>query len=105
MNEGISEDQWWVHALGTSPAPDFTPRVFSVKPAMVKKEPVNGHRMWTEYDPEKFSEVEYDVVPGMWDHEHCAICYAKIQEGDAYWQNSQRQILCPDCHAKFLQRG
>ncbi len=105
VSEQMSEEQWWVHALGAAPMRDFTSRVFTRKPAMVKKEPVNGHRMWTEYDPTRFSEEEYDLVPGMWDHEHCAICFAKIQEGDTYWQNSRRQILCPSCHEKFEKRG
>ena len=105
MSETMSEEQWWVHALGTAPVRDFTLRVFSVKPAMVKKEPVNGHRMWTEYDSAKYSEADYDLVPGMWDHEHCAICFGKIQEGDTYFQNSQKHILCPSCYKKFQERG
>lgn len=72
---------------------------------MVKKESVNGHRMWTEYDPDTFSEAEYEIVPGMWDHEHCAICWKRVQEGDPFWQNSEKHILCPSCHARFQKRG
>ena len=94
----------WRDALGSSPARDFTSRVFACKPAMVKKTLVNGHRMWTEYDPSKFSAEEYEIVPGMWDHEHCAICSAKIREGDSYWQNSEWHILCPRCHDTFEKR-
>jgi hypothetical protein len=99
------DEQVWRDALGNAPARDFASRVFVSKPAMVKKEPVNGHRMWTEYDPAKFSEEEYEMVPGMWDHEHCRVCWQKIQEGDTYWQNSQRQILCPSCYETFQKNG
>jgi hypothetical protein len=105
MSEAMSDEQWWVHALGRAPARDFTSHVFIPKAAMVSKQPVNGHRMWTEYDATKFTEEEYEIVPGMWDHEHCAICFADIREGDTYFQNSQRRILCPDCRAKFEKRG
>ena len=72
---------------------------------MVKKVTVNGHRMWTQYDPAKFSKAEYDIFEGMWDHEHCAVCWQKIQTGDPYWQNSQNFILCPVCHEKFQTRS
>lgn len=95
------DEKQWRDALGTQPARDFQLRVFYSAPAMVKKEPVNGHRMWSKYDPTKFSDAEYELMPGMWDHEHCAICWEKIGEGDAYWENSQKRILCPTCHAKF----
>jgi hypothetical protein len=97
--------QEWRDALGDTPARDFRRRIFSCSPAMVKKQPVNGHRMWTEYDPATFSDAEYDIVPGMWDHEHCSVCGEKIQEGDTFWQNSQKLILCLTCYAKFQKRA
>ena len=103
--EEESDEKQWRDALGNSPARDFTLQIFSCKPAMVKKEPVNGHRMWTQYDSSKFSEKEYEIVPGMWDHEHCSICWMKISEGDPFWQNSAKHILCPSCHAKFEKRA
>ena len=105
MSGDEHDQKVWRDALGDSPARDFTTRVFRPKPAMVKKELMNGHRMWTEYDPAKFSEEEYKLVPGMWDHEHCAICWATIQDGDTYWENSQKRILCSNCHAKFEAKG
>ena len=99
------DDKHWSDALGSSPARDFTSRLFTCKPAMVKKELVNGHREWTEYDPARFTPEEYEIVPGMWDHEHCAVCWQKIEEGDTYWENSHKDILCPACHAAFQNRG
>jgi hypothetical protein len=90
--------------LETAPARDFTSQIFSSAPAMVKKEPVNGLRIWTKYDPATFSDSEYEIVPGMWDHEHCSICWKKIQEGAPYWQNSQKHILCNACHDTFQRR-
>jgi hypothetical protein len=105
MIEEEFDDKHWQDALGSAPVLDFTSRVFTCKAAMVKKEPVNGHRIWTEYDPATFSEEEYEIIPGMWDHEHCAVCWARIQESDQYWENSERQILCPKCHAALQKRG
>ena len=72
---------------------------------MVKKDPVNGHRMWTPFDAATFSKEEYDVVEGMWDHEHCAVCGERIESGNLYWLNSQNFILCPACHEVFQKRG
>jgi hypothetical protein len=98
------EEQNWRDALGTAPKRDFTQRVFACTPAMVKKELVKGARMWSQYDPAKFTKEEYDIVEGMWDHEHCAVCWHRILTGDTYWQNSQNFILCPGCHEKFQKR-
>jgi hypothetical protein len=99
------EEGNWRDALGDAPKHDFVKRVFACSPAMVKKEPVNGHRMWSKYDPARFSIEEYEVVEGMWDHEHCSVCWQKIQTGNPYWLNSQNFILCPGCCEKFQERG
>jgi hypothetical protein len=103
--EQQAEDQIWLNALGSDPKRDFMERVFKPVAAMVKKEPVHGHRMWMPFDEATFSTEKYDLIEGMWDHEHCAICWERIEEGNAYWMNSQNFILCPTCHGKFQSRG
>lgn len=72
---------------------------------MVKKETVNGCRVWREYDPDEYTKEQYELVPDLWDHEHCAICSKRIVRGEPYFENSQRHILCPDCHSDFLRRS
>ncbi len=104
QNKG-SEDKLWTDALGSSPARDFERMVFSREPAIVKRERENGLRMWTKYDPTTFTEKEYEIVPGMWDHEHCSVCWHKVSEGEPFWQNSQKHILCVSCYAAFEKRS
>jgi len=83
---------------------DFEQRTFSTRPALVAKEPVNGHRMWREYDGGPYDELKFDLVKGMWDHEHCCICFFKIKDGFTYWQNARRiNLLCDACHEAFLK--
>src|SRR4029450_8153374 len=94
-------DPKFADPLGTSPLLDFAERVFASSPAMVKKEPVNGHRMWTKFDESRYNATEYDIVAGMWDHEHCSVCYERIADGDRYWENSESHILCPQCYEEF----
>ena len=100
MTTGTLHDEYYVTSLGEELTLDFHPHLFHAAPAMVKKDPVNGMRMCTKYDPEKYSPEEYDIIEGMWDHEHCAVCYAKFVDGDTYMVNSRDQILCEDCLEK-----
>jgi len=100
-----SEEKLWTDALGGSPARDFVRKVFSCEPAMVKRELEHGMRMWAKYDPATYTEKEYEIVPGMWDHEHCSVCWHKILEGKPFWQNSQDHILCVSCNATFQKRS
>ncbi len=80
---------------------DFALLTFAKSPAMVKREPVNGHRMWTKFDPAEFNERGCELVPDMWDHEHCRICWLSIQDGDGFWENSEKHILCLECYEEF----
>lgn len=98
-------DPKFAEPLGTHPILDFAERVFVPIAAMVKKEPVNGHRMWTQFDASRYDADEYDIVPGMWDHEHCCVCGKRIADGNRYWENSEAHILCPVCHAEFREKA
>ena len=80
----------------------FVQRTFSAQPALVAKEAVNGHRMWKEYDGKPYDSSRYDLVEGMWDHEHCSICFFKITDGFTYWENTKRiKLLCDACYETF----
>ena len=70
--------------------------------ALVSKEPVNGWRMWKEYDGEPYDQTKFDLVEEMWDHEHCSVCYFTIRDDFTYWQNAGRiQLLCDACYETF----
>ena len=103
--EQQAEDKLWTDMLGAEPKRDFVLRTFNSSPAMVKKEPVNGHRMWTQFDPERYTKEEWDIVEGMWNHEECSICLIHIDEADPYWVSSENHILCPGCYEKFQKRS
>jgi hypothetical protein len=84
---------------------NFTSLEFHPKAALIKKEPVNGHRMWTEYKGQPFDETEFTKVEGYWDHEHCSVCWFKIEEGHTYWSNGRGvKLLCDECHDAFSAR-
>ena len=78
---------------------EFRQIVFHPLPALVHKNK-GGFRAYTggEYD-----EEEYDVIDGMWDHEHCDICNFSIEEDYTYWVNSDNNILCDECYDHLVQ--
>jgi hypothetical protein len=82
----------------------FVQRTFSAHAALVAKETVNGHRMWREYDGASYDASKFDLVEGMWDHEHCSICFFTIKDGFTYWENARRiKLLCDVCHEAMMK--
>ena len=81
---------------------DFQQCTFSIQPALVAKEPVNGHRVWHNYNGESYDPSKFNLVTGAWDHEHCSVCFFTIKEGHTYWQNGGGvTLLCDACHDAF----
>src|ERR1700722_17646613 len=78
---------------------DFIQIEFHPKAALVKREPMNGLRMWKEYKGEPFDEAEFTKVEGYWDHEHCSVCWFDIEDGHTYWSNKGGvTLLCDECY-------
>ena len=48
--------------------PIFVCRTFATRAALVKRTPVNGHRLTRDYHGEPYDRDEFDLVEGMWDH-------------------------------------
>jgi hypothetical protein len=70
-----------------------------MRSALVAKEQVNGYRMSKDYHGEPYDETKFDLVEGMWDHEHCSVCWFRITDGYTYWENTKRiKLLCDACH-------
>jgi hypothetical protein len=83
---------------------EFEQRSFSPRPALVAKEPVEGHRMSKDYHGEPYDVSKFDLVEGMWDHEHCSVCWFTINAGHTYWENVKRKnLLCDACYEAFLK--
>lgn len=82
----------------------FTQTIFHSYPALVSKELVNGHRMWQPYCGAEYDKSKYDLVEGMWDHEHCSICNFKILDDHTYWFNAGRvRLLCDECRDYYVR--
>jgi hypothetical protein len=58
---------------------------------------------WKPYTEGEYDEEKFEIVDGMWDHEHCDICNFSIGEDYTYWVNSDSNILCDECHDHFVQ--
>ena len=82
--------------------PHFVQTTFSTRPALVKKELVNGWRVTQDYHGGPYDKTVFDLVQGTWDHEHCSVCYFTIRDGHTYWENGNRIILlCDACYEAY----
>jgi hypothetical protein len=75
----------------------FEQLTFWQRPALVSKD----KRLITEYKGQPYNKEEFDLVEGMWEHEHCEVCWFKIMPGHTYWKNSRMQ-LCDACYEALL---
>ena len=95
------EDDYYRKAFGERDR-HFVQRTFASGPALVSKEDIDGHRMWTIYDGKPFDASKFELVEGMWDHEHCSICWFRIEDGHTYWENDRRSTLfCDACYEAY----
>jgi len=84
--------------------PQFVCRTFRSRPALIRKGLVNGHREIKDYHGEPYNAEVFDLVEGVWDHEHCSVCYFTILDGQTYWENRGRiTLLCDACHEAFMR--
>jgi len=82
----------------------FEQRAFSSRPALVAKEPAEGLRMWKDFHGEPYDGSKFELVEGMWDHDHCSVCWFSIKDGYTYWEDDNRvKLLCDACHEAFMR--
>ena len=83
---------------------EFSKAIFHPYPALVSKKPVNGHRMWKAHYGGEYDKQEFELIEGMWDHEHCSVCRFKITDGYSYWENKNKiKLLCDECYEFYIQ--
>lgn len=83
----------------------FSRVVFHPYAALVSKELVEGQHMWRPYAGGECDEDMFELVDGMWDHEHCSVCSFKITDDHAYWENASRIVLlCDECHEFYARK-
>ncbi len=86
----------------------FVHKVFSNGPSLRAIEPDSeGWVVSQAYTGQPYDPDQYRVEPGGWDHEHCFLCWATIEDGDSYWANSIPGVapdLCERCYAHYRLR-
>ena len=99
----ISRDApYYRKAFAEIPDRRFEQRSFIPRAALVAKEPVDGWQMRKDYHGEPYDAASFDLVEGMWDHEHCSVCWFRIENGNTYWENNGRvKLLCDACYEVF----
>jgi hypothetical protein len=100
----------------------FARRVFASYPTLRAKTPMHsddlppdsrgdgeGDGEWhmsKPYQGEPFDPEEYELQDGGWDHEHCDLCWTKVEDGMSYWPNVDRDAghvdLCESCYPRVL---
>lgn len=92
------ENDYYRKAFSEISDRDFVQRAFSPRPALLAKEAVHGRRMRKDYNGGEYDEAKFELVEGMWEHEHCSICWFTIKEGHTFWENRDRiKIMCDAC--------
>jgi hypothetical protein len=95
----VSEDQMEVLRRCRFVQRRFTPypSLRSVEPEAWDEE--QGYHSEAPYTGQEYDPSKFELVEGGWDHEHCSVCWAKIEAGDSYWANdgSDQVALCPAC--------
>ena len=96
----------------------FTHRVFNPRPSLRAKSPMHADdlppdsrdagewHMSKPYQGESFDPEEYEMSEDGWDHEHCDVCWAKVEDGMTYWPNVDPEAghvdLCEACHPRVM---
>lgn len=80
----------------------FVRKTFISIPALITRQPVNGHRLWIPFHGDDYDREQFDIVNDTWEHEHCSICFFKIDVDYTYWASKKRSsVLCDECYDAF----
>lgn len=75
---------------------------------LIAREPNEaGYYISSPYLGGEFDEIRFRLAPGGWDHEHCYLCWEKVEDGDEWWTahppNYEMPIgLCPSCYTRLF---
>src|SRR5262249_17756355 len=80
----------------------FVQKTFHPYPCLRSIAPLNedGGHLWGPYWGQPFDPRVFELVEGGWDHEHCDVCWARIEDGAIYWSNDgpEHVDLCSTCY-------
>lgn len=57
------------------------------------------------YDGGQYDSSIFHVEATGWDHEHCWVCWARIEDGDSWWVAvpNDEVGLCKECHNRIFE--
>ena len=83
----------------------FEHKTFRSKPSLRRRVAHEGWIQETEYNGQPYNAAEFELIPNQWDHQHCTLCFAIINDGLTYWTNKNEvTILCDRCFEHYADR-
>jgi hypothetical protein len=80
----------------------FVRKMFHPYPCITAIGPLEdgAARVWSPYRGQPHDPSLFELVEAAWDHEHCDVCNARVEGGDAYWTNDgpEHVDLCALCY-------
>jgi len=79
----------------------FVRKTFHPYPCITSIELEEGAaRVWSPYRGQPYDPSLFGLVEAGWDHEHCDVCNARVEDGDVYWTNDgpNHVDLCTVCY-------
>ncbi len=83
---------------------NFAQVIFKSIDALELIERPNNNRVCKAYHGGRYDKSKYKLVTGLWDHEHCSICYSTIMTGNSYWISAnKKEFLCDECYDFYIK--
>ncbi len=60
-------------------------------------------RRFRKATPQDLGNPSLNIVPGGWDHEHCELCWAHIDAGDACFRDASDHWVCVQCYERYVK--
>lgn len=78
----------------------FIQKTFHPYPYLATPLNEEGGTFYAPFRGQPYDSNMYELIEGGWNHEHCDVCDARIEDGDAYWTNDgpEHVDLCVCCY-------
>lgn len=89
----------------------WTETVFAASDAVAEHFVGTDGKTWRKLSKLTTGELKQNgeeswIVPGGWDHEHCAICSVHIDPGDRHFHHAElNEFLCVSCYERYVLAG
>ena len=80
----------------------FVKKVFHPMPALRAHNDAKGYTEMRPYEGGHYDSSQYELLPNAWKHEHCKVCFFRIEDGHSYWANEDEDFLCDACYEHYV---